>query len=390
VKTDPSLNKRFKLFTRYKTRTADSSQKIPVPVNETPKSQSKPSACRGLTLPGWLILHEFVHMRSLTIPNPYQDQTLKPLFCTKTDHTVSTLCFYDTETTGLSGGAGNVVFLLGLGRLEQDNIVFEQYFLSDFPGEYEFLSALYSKLDENYTYVSYNGSCFDRHILETRYVMHGMQKQLPHQLDLLYPVRRLWKPLIGPCNLHHVEEQILNITRTRDVPGSEIPTLYFEYLRTGNPAYLELVFSHNKHDILSLIELYFKLQSVFINPLHADNIDRYALGTMLLEQQHAQAEALLHKASAEGNHRCAYILSMYYKKQGKWDEALKIWQQLFYDNKNLSAGLELAKYWEHKEKQYNKALSIVEDLLTHTVPHPVYIRKALQHRSRRLRYKISY
>jgi uncharacterized protein YprB with RNaseH-like and TPR domain len=331
-----------------------------------------------------------VDTRSLTLDNPYRDQILKPLFRSEARHPSSTLCFYDTETTGLSGGAGNVVFLLGLGWLKQDNLVFEQYFLSDFPGEHEFLSALSAKLDENHTYVSYNGSCFDRHILETRYIMHGIQKRLPHQLDLLYPVRRLWKTLIGPCNLCRVEERVLNIMRTRDVPGAEIPTCYFEYLRTGDPSHLELVFSHNKQDILSLIRLYFRLQTVFTDPLHAQNIDKYALGIMLLEQRHAQAEKLLHKASAAGDHRCAYLLSMHYKRQEKWDEALHIWQRLFNNDKNLSAGLELAKYWEHKEKQYKKALAIVEDLLTRRIPHPAGIRKALQHRSKRLRYKISY
>ena len=36
------------------------------------------------------------------------------------------LIFYDTETTGLSTGAGSIVFLVGMGRIEDDSLVVEQ------------------------------------------------------------------------------------------------------------------------------------------------------------------------------------------------------------------------------------------------------------------------
>jgi len=388
VKSDPLLYERFKRFIRFKTKSNGTGQKIPGPEKENQPHISKPAHGSTLKLPEWQQIAEFVYTRSLTLPNPYKDQKNEPLFSAKYGSLKSTLCFYDTETTGLSGGAGNVVFLLGLGWINKQELLFEQYFLADFPGEQEYLSLLCAKLHDDHTYVSYNGSAFDRHILRTRYIMHGMQKSLPQQLDLLYPARRLWKPLIGPCSLHHVEEQVLNITRERDVPGSEIPALYFEYLCTGNPVHLELVFSHNKQDILSLIHLYFKLQHIFSSPLCAQDVDNSALGSMLLEQQHPQAEALLKKACDRGDPRCTHILSMHYKKQESWGEALKLWQGLYTRNKNISAGLELAKYWEHKKRQYRKALSLVEELLVSAPPHPLQIRKALQHRCKRLRHKI--
>ena len=45
------------------------------------------------------------------------------------------LVFYDTETTGLSGGAGTVIFLFGAAWCEGRDLAVEQLFLSDFPGE---------------------------------------------------------------------------------------------------------------------------------------------------------------------------------------------------------------------------------------------------------------
>ena len=41
----------------------------------------------------------------------------------------------DTETTGLSGGAGTVAFLVGLGRVEGDRFVVYQYMMSNYGAE---------------------------------------------------------------------------------------------------------------------------------------------------------------------------------------------------------------------------------------------------------------
>src|SRR4051794_29309130 len=37
--------------------------------------------------------------------------------------------FFDTETTGLSGGAGTYAFLVGLGSIEQDRVIVRQYLM---------------------------------------------------------------------------------------------------------------------------------------------------------------------------------------------------------------------------------------------------------------------
>ncbi len=327
------------------------------------ESGSALPAAHGLIPAGWRRSAEHVFTRSFSLPNPYPDCEPTPLFYQGKHAVPPRLCFYDTETTGLSGGAGNVVFLLGLGRISRETMTVEQYFLADYPGECDFLALLAARLDPDTIYVSYNGSVFDRHVLRTRFIMHGMQNDLPHQLDLLFPVRRLWKTCIGSCSLHNVEERILGIRRTYDIPGAEVPLVYFDFLQSGDFGRLEVVFEHNKQDVLSLIHLFFRLQEVFSMPGRVRNLDAAALGTILLEQGHPQAAEFLRTSFEDGQPLCGKTLSLALKRQGRWTEAVEIWGELFTRYGSLFAGLELAKFWEHQKQDYTNALRITEELL---------------------------
>ena len=51
------------------------------------------------------------------------------------------LLFFDLETTGLSGGAGTLAFLVGCGYFEDDGFHTLQYFLSGYEAEHELLAA---------------------------------------------------------------------------------------------------------------------------------------------------------------------------------------------------------------------------------------------------------
>ncbi len=338
---------------------------------------------------GWQRLTPYVYYRSFSEANPYSEIEATPLFHREKFRTCPRLCFYDTETTGLSGGAGNVAFLVGLGWITGRSLRLEQYFLADFPGEAEFLGLLSPKLEPGQTYVSYNGSAFDRYVLQTRFIMNGLQQELPRQLDLLFPARRLWKGIIGSCSLHNIEEHVLHIKREVDVPGFEVPALYFDYLRSGDPLPLEPVFEHNRQDVLSLIHLYFKLQTIFTLPDEARNLDRTALGSVLLEQGNPKAPEVLRRAFNAGDTHCGIVLSLHYKKQERWPEAVEIWQVLHTQYKSLFAGLELAKYREHKVREYPEALRITQELLSRVLPVDRLTRQELLHRMRRLQRKIT-
>ncbi|HHX75362.1 MAG TPA: hypothetical protein GX699_10715, partial [Firmicutes bacterium] len=57
-------------------------------------------------------------------------------------------------------------------------------------------------------------------------------------------------------------------------------------------------------------------------------------------------------------------LSLVYKKQGKWREAAGIWGKLVRTGRGGPLPyLELAKYYEHREKNYRAALAMTEYLL---------------------------
>src|SRR2546428_49412 len=105
------------------------------------------------------------------------------------------LLFLDTETTGLAGGTGTYTFLVGVGRLDGDRFIVEQYFMRDFDEEPALLAALVPLLEQAAGVVTFNGSAFDLPLLETRFVLARRRwpPRLPH-LDLLRPARRVFAP----------------------------------------------------------------------------------------------------------------------------------------------------------------------------------------------------
>jgi hypothetical protein len=180
------------------------------------------------------------------------------------------LAFLDTETTGLAGGAGTLVFLVGVGAVEGEEFVLRQYFLRD-PGEEEaLLTALVRDLAPYAGWVTFNGRAFDLPLLETRLTLNrqrGALGQRPH-LDLLFPARRLYHGRLASCSLGYLEQHVFNILREQDdVPGELIPQLYQDYLRTGDAREMQRVLYHNAVDILSMVTLAAHLLDVFSTPL---------------------------------------------------------------------------------------------------------------------------
>ena len=88
--------------------------------------------------------------------------------------------FLDTETTGLSGGAGTVAFLVGVGYFDGDEMTVEQYLMRDYDEEAFVLSRVADRIRERGTLCTFNGSTFDLPLLEVRYTMQRMRSsQLP-------------------------------------------------------------------------------------------------------------------------------------------------------------------------------------------------------------------
>lgn len=165
-------------------------------------------------------------------------------------------CYFDTETTGLSTGAGTVVFLAGLAHVEGNQLVARQLLLPDYPHEAALLRLVAAELAALPRVVTYNGRGFDLPLLTTRLTVHRLFRELaalPERHDDLLPVaRRLYRRILGGARLADVEAGVLGVVRTSDCPGSEVPSRYFGYLRGGSPDLLTDVLDHNLQDIVSL------------------------------------------------------------------------------------------------------------------------------------------
>jgi len=165
-------------------------------------------------------------------------------------------CYFDTETTGLSTGAGTVVFLAGLGHVEGDRLVVRQLLLPDYPHEAALLREVAGELAARPRMVTYNGRGFDLPLLITRLTVHRLFREMAalpeHHDDLLPVARRLYRRPLGGARLADVEAGVLGVVRISDCPGSEVPSRYFGYLRGGSPDLLTDVLDHNLQDVVSL------------------------------------------------------------------------------------------------------------------------------------------
>lgn len=164
--------------------------------------------------------------------------------------------YFDTETTGLSTGAGTVIILAASARLEGDRIRVRQFLLPDYPHEPALLRALTAELRSVERLVTYNGRTFDLPMLAARLTVHGLfrdQATVPDAHDDLLPLaRRLFRRPLGGARLADVEAGVLGVRRLSDCAGSEVPARYFGYLAGGSPDILAEVLDHNFQDVVSL------------------------------------------------------------------------------------------------------------------------------------------
>jgi len=176
----------------------------------------------------------------------------------------SRVVFLDIETTGLSGGAGTVAFLVGCGWFDDDAFQVRQFLLTSFAAERALLAAVTALVEPVSLVVTYNGKTFDLPVMETRWLFHRMETPFEgkRHFDMLHPARRLWRERRpdgawddgdeGGCRLSALERRLLGFERVGDVPGFEVPSRYFQFLRTGDARPLEAVLEHNRFDLVSL------------------------------------------------------------------------------------------------------------------------------------------
>lgn len=163
------------------------------------------------------------------------------------------LVFVDTETTGLAGGTGTLAFLVGVGWFERESFRIQQFFVDEPGAEAAVLHAVLEHLTAASGWVTYNGKTYDWPLLRNRFILNRLRppQAAPH-LDLLHCARRLWKGQLDSVRLVDVERHFLAYERVDDIDGARIPSLYFDYLQTGDLDSLTPVFEHNARDLLAL------------------------------------------------------------------------------------------------------------------------------------------
>lgn len=295
--------------------------------------------------------------------------------------------YFDIETTGLSGGAGTLAFLVGCAWFDaQGDFIVRQFFLSSPAGEREMLDQLARIFDEASLVVTYNGRTFDVPFMETRWAFHRASAptgDLPH-FDMLPPARRLWGsrdravPESEGCSLSALERRVLGFHRQEDVPGFEIPARYFQFLRTGEMAIIDGVLEHNRHDLISLAALMaHALWLAAEGPLACrEAAEQIALGRLYERAGRLdaalEAYELASRTGDAADARYAFShMAVLHRRASRYDEAAEAWQRVLdlapRSRRRLTpierqAVEALAIHHEHRAKDLEQARRYAETL----------------------------
>ena len=77
----------------------------------------------------------------------------------------------------------------------------------------------------------------------------------PLHFDLLHESRRVWKDVLPDCRLQTLERHVCGRFRQADIPSSEVPEAYHEFVRTENAWQIVEVLNHNLLDLVTLADL---------------------------------------------------------------------------------------------------------------------------------------
>ncbi len=321
------------------------------------------------------------------------------------DLDLSTALFFDLETTGLSGGTGVIPFNIGLGYYRDDKFWVVQYFLGELAEEERMLKEfdqLLSDMDFQ-SLVSYNGKTFDLPLLETRFILHRLPfrlHSLPH-LDFLFPARNLWQHKFENCKLSYLARQLLLTGRDDDIPSSEVPWRYFQYLQTGDFSLIEPVLYHNSEDILSLLGLVIMGASIFDedpDSCSAGAMDFFGAGKVLEKAGQTEKAADYFEKALNGSLSDDVGLSTrrrlasQYKRSETWEKAVSLWKEMS-DSEYASSDLlyslrELSMYFEHHEKHFKNAHRYAEEGYVVAMGFSSRYEQDFSHRKDRLKQKL--
>jgi uncharacterized protein YprB with RNaseH-like and TPR domain len=188
--------------------------------------------------------------------------------------------FLDLETCGFSGAP---LFLIGMLRHMNGELIVEQLLARDYAEEPAVLRHLWQALGQYDVLVTFNGKSFDWPFILDRSIAHrlappgkrGRERDNgprdvavecstapPHRVppthcDLLHLARRYWKTKHGlpNCRLQTLELALCGRRRGEDIPGYLIGDVYHRFVRSGDARQVEQVLHHNAVDLITLAQL---------------------------------------------------------------------------------------------------------------------------------------
>jgi hypothetical protein len=213
------------------------------------------------------------------------------LFCVDPED----ILFLDIETTGQTAGI-SVVFLIGIGYLKKDEnkkfkFTTELLFAREIAEEAAILKYFTDILPKFKMLVTYNGKSFDIPFLRERIgalfepedisdvydffkentlLNSSITPDLQYpsaiaaeifssyiHFDLYYALRRTYKVLLENYRLITAEEKILDFHRIDNLPSSEVPQVYTDWLsdKGKNMGALYKVLEHNFYDVFNMEKL---------------------------------------------------------------------------------------------------------------------------------------
>ena len=307
------------------------------------------------------------------------------------------LLFVDIETTGL-GGSGAVAFLIGFGSVVAEGFEVRQYLIPDYSDECAMLEDILAEFAAFSTPVSYNGAAFDLPLIRDRMIINRVARDLQYErhVDLLHATRRLFKRRLKDCTLGSVERNLFEMERTDDIPGYLVPSVYFDWLSEEQLDLMDGVLEHNRLDIVSLLFLAVHIARVGesegevldqVDDLHSlSRVYGRRKETGLVSNVYKRIDELNTTGLADD---ILLYHSLNFKRQKDLNRAVPIWKKLSTQDSREGywANIEMAKYYEHTEKDPRRALACAVRA-EQISPYGESQQRRLANRLKRLRAKI--
>jgi tetratricopeptide (TPR) repeat protein len=228
---------------------------------------------------------------------------------------------------------------------------------------------------------------------------------------MLHPARRLWRARgewegssEASCSLGTLEKLLAGVHRVGDVPGFEIPSRYFQFVRDGDARRLEGVLEHNRLDLVSLALVMARaLTLVERGPAAAQSAyECFGLARIYdragrsdeAEASYLQAIDRLGRVGRDPETLGDALrrLALCRRRAGRWAEAADAWQQLA-DLPRCPAPFRqeareaLAIHHEHRVRDLDTAHAHAQHLMGEQTS--ARRREAVAHRLRRLERKLA-